>query len=389
LPVAPPEPILVAAVSARMLAELATNAGHRVVAADRFGDLDLRRTCPTVVAAEGGLEALARAARGVEAPSVVYGAGFENHPRLVGRLAEGRVLLGNPPETLARVRDPAALGAALRGAGHPFPRTFAAAEAAGRAERARRWLRKPLRGGAGRGVRDWRGGRLAGDVVLQERVDGLACSAAAVGDGRGAALLGVSEQLIGVRAFGARGYRWCGNVVPPRLDDGERAALGAQARDVCACLAEAFGLRGLFGVDLVWDGARAWTVEVNPRPCGSLETIEAAYGTSVFAAHLDGCAGRLPASVPSGRGGRGGRGPSPAAGKAILYATHDVVAGDTSAWPRAVRDVPHPGERIARTQPVCTLTAVAPTPEVAYARLEEDAARMRAELRRPGVAAHA
>jgi uncharacterized protein len=369
----------VAAVSARMLAELATSAGHRVVAADRFGDLDLRRTCPTVVA-QGGLEALVDAARGVEAGSVVYGAGFENHPRLVGRLAEGRVLLGNPAETLARVRDPAALGAALRGAGHPFPRTFPGAEAAERAERSRRWLRKPLRGGAGRGVREWRGGRLTGDVVVQERVDGVACSAAAVGDGRGAALLGVSEQLIGVRAFGARGYRWCGNVVPPRLPAGERAALGEQARDVCACLAEAFGLRGLFGVDLVWDGARAWAVEVNPRPCGSLETIEAAHGTSVFAAHLEGCAGRLPASVgPAVR----------AAGKAILYATHDVVTGDTRTWPRAVRDVPHPGERIARTQPVCTLTAVAPTPEGAFARLEADAARMRAELRRPEVAAHA
>jgi hypothetical protein len=382
LPVPPPEPILVAAVSARMLAELATAAGHRVVAADRFGDLDLRRTCPTVAAADGGLAALVDAARGLDAPSVVYGAGFENHPRLVGRLAEGRLLLGNPPETLARIRDPAALGRALRGAGHLFPRTFPAAEAAERAERSRRWLRKPLRGGAGRGVREWRGGRLGGDVVVQERVGGLACSAAAVGDGRGAALLGVSEQLIGVRAFGARGYRWCGNVVPPRLDAGERAALRAQARDVCACLAEAFGLRGLFGVDLVWDGARAWTVEVNPRPCGSLEAIEAAHGVSVFAAHLDGCAGRLPDGVPAHPAAR-------AAGKAILYATHDVVTGDTRAWPRAVRDVPHPGERIARTQPICTLTAVAPTPHGAVARLDADAARMRAELRRPDVAAHA
>jgi predicted ATP-grasp superfamily ATP-dependent carboligase len=366
-----------------MLAELATAAGHRVVAADRFGDLDLRRTCPVVVPASGGLAALVDAARGLDARSVVYGAGFENHPRLVGRLAEGRVLLGNPPETLAGVRDPAALGACVRAAGLPFPRTYAAAEAAERADRSRRWLRKPLRGGAGRGVREWRGGRLAGDVVVQERVPGVACSASAAGDGRGGSvLLGVSEQLVGVRAFGARGYRWCGNVVPPRLAAGERAALGAQARAVCACVAEAFGLRGLFGVDLVWDGARAWAIEVNPRPCGSLEAIEAAHGMSVFGAHLDGCAGRLPEGVPTHPAVR-------AAGKAILYAARDVVTGDTRAWPRAVRDVPHPGERIARTNPVCTLTAVAATPGQAVARLARDAARMRAELRRPEVLAHA
>ena len=50
--------------------------------------------------------------------------------------------------------------------------------------------------------------------------------------------------------------------------------------------ATAFALRGLFGVDFVWDGERAWTIEVNPRPTASLEAIEAAYGIGVFGAHL-------------------------------------------------------------------------------------------------------
>ena len=195
--------------------------------------------------------------------------------------------------------------------------TFGAADAPRRADRSRRWLRKPVRGGGGRGVREWRGGALDGDVVVQERISGLACSAAAVADGRSAVVLGVSEQLIGHRGLGGRGYAWCGNLVPPRLEAPQRRALAVAARAICAHLARAFSLRGLFGVDLVWDGERAWVVEVNPRPTGSLESVEAAHEVGVFAAHLDGCAGRLPPVAPA-------EAPRRAAGKAILFAGRDV-----------------------------------------------------------------
>jgi len=37
----PTDPILVIAFSARMLADLAMRAGHRVIAVDHFGDLDV------------------------------------------------------------------------------------------------------------------------------------------------------------------------------------------------------------------------------------------------------------------------------------------------------------------------------------------------------------
>src|SRR5262249_40612043 len=149
----------------------------------------------------GGMAALVEAADAIAAPSVVYGAGLENQPALVARLAAGRRLLGCAPEVLERVRDPAVLGSSLRAAGLADAARFSAAAGPRRADRSRRWLRKPLRGGGGRGVREWRGGALAGDVVVQERVAGLPCSAAAVADGRSAVVLGVSEQLVGARAF--------------------------------------------------------------------------------------------------------------------------------------------------------------------------------------------
>jgi predicted ATP-grasp superfamily ATP-dependent carboligase len=373
------EPILVVAVSARMLAELAVEAGHDVVALDRFGDLDLQRLCPSVsvlrdLGGRGGMAALVDAAEDISAPSVMYGAGLENHPALVARLAAGRRLLGCPPETLERVRDPAVLGASLHAAGLAYPRTFGAADAPRRAERSRRWLRKPVRGGGGRGVREWRGGALGAHVVVQERISGLACSAAAVADGRSAVVLGVCEQLVGRRGLGASGYAWCGNLVPPRLGAAQRRDLEVAARTICAHLALAFGLRGLFGVDLVWDGERAWVVEVNPRPTASLECLEAAHGARVFAAHLEGSAGRLPAIAP-------GRAPLRAAGKAILFAARDVRVRDTRGWPaRGIRDVPHPGDRIAAHRPICTLVSIQESPDAVLADLETRAASLRAEL---------
>jgi len=230
-----------------------------------------------------------------------------------------------------------------------------------------------LRGGGGTRVRAWRGGALPAGTVAQQRVDGLACSAAAVGDGADAVVLGLTEQLVGRRSFGVRGYRWCGNVVPPRLPADERAGLLRQAQAICSCLAGAFGLRGLFGVDFVWDGERAWTLEVNPRPTASLEAIEAAYGVDVFAAHLRGCAGELP-RIDARRSG--------AAGKAVLFAAEDLVIGDSLRWmERGVRDIPHPGERIAAGRPICTIVATAATPRDALASLEEASARLRTELR--------
>jgi predicted ATP-grasp superfamily ATP-dependent carboligase len=376
------EPILLVAVSARMLAELAVRSGHEVVAFDRFGDLDLRALCPAR-GVPGPMAEIVEAAAGAEAPSVICGAGLENRPDLVERLAKGRELLGCPPSVLARVRDPAVLGASLRAAGFHHPRTYtppihdpgssagspgsgggghnprSSAGPFGSGQEGR-WLRKPVRGGGGRGIREWGGEELPDGVMLQERIDGVPCSVAAAGDGRAAVVLGVTEQLIGRASLGGRGFAWCGNVTRSPMPDADA---------ICDHLAAEFGLIGLFGVDFVWDGEHAWVVEVNPRPTGSLEL----FGAAAFDAHLEACAGRLPARAAPADG---------AAGKAIVYATHDTDVGDTSEWPaRGIRDVPHPGERIDAGNPICTLLATGPTPEAVLAELDDRAAALRAELR--------
>jgi predicted ATP-grasp superfamily ATP-dependent carboligase len=115
-------------------------------------------------------------------------------------------------------------------------------------------------------------------------------------------------------------------------------------------------------------------VEVNPRPTGSLECVEAAHDVGVFAAHLEACSGDLPPLAAASE-------PRRAAGKAILFATRDVRVGDTHGWPaRGIRDVPHPHERIASGHPICTLVSVQESPDAVFADLEARAAALRGEL---------
>jgi predicted ATP-grasp superfamily ATP-dependent carboligase len=187
--------------------------------------------------------------------------------------------------------------------------------------------------------------------ILQRRIDGLSCSAVAIGDGRHAAVLGVTEQL-----HRSRGFGWMGNVVPPRLPEGELTELHGQLRAVCNEVAARFCVCGAFGVDAVWDGHQAWVLEVNPRPPASLEL----FGPGCFEAHVRGARGLgLPApGVPHAA--------AYARVKLVLFADRDVRAPDPSWWPDGlVHDIPHADETIKRGGPVCTLISTAASvPEI-------------------------
>ena len=166
-----------------------------------------------------------------------------------------------PPQMLRAVRDPrAARRRRCATRASRIRRTFAAAPD----DRSGRWLRKPLRGGGGTRVRAWRGGALPAGAVVQERIDGRPV----LGGG------GRRRRGCG-RARAHRAARRAARVRRPRLPlvrepraaapaRGERAALLEQARAICSCLAAAFALRGLFGVD--FDLGRRARVDARGQP---------------------------------------------------------------------------------------------------------------------------
>jgi predicted ATP-grasp superfamily ATP-dependent carboligase len=420
LPEDPPVRVqaLLAGVAVRPFAQSAVRAGALTLAVDHFGDRDHRSDVIVVsLRRDVGLEeysarTLVQVALRLRALDVAYGADLENHPRLVARLAgiaEGR-LLGNPPLVLRRARNPFAVSAALRDAGLPAPEVRPPDDPPS-GDDGRRWLRKPLRGGGGHGVRPWRPGEPPGEeAYLQERIDGAPAALLFVADGRRARLLAVTSMLVGRPEFGASGHLFCGSLL--RLGpDGRPVAPAAgpsgdvleRARDVVRALVRDLGLRGLNGVDVILRDGRPWPVEVNPRWTSSMELLEIGSPVggrrlprALYALHRSASAGELPPeeALPGGGPAGGDRPVREVRGKALLRARRPGRAPDLtdvegisagSAARRApseapggiaVADVPEPGDRLPPGGPVCTLLASAADAEACLERLDRGAARV-------------
>ena len=120
------------------------------------------------------------------------------------------------------------------------------------------------------------------------------------------------------------------------------------------------------GIDFIARGDVPYAIEVNPRPTASMELVERATGASMWLAHVGGSAGTLPPTAFATTGAS-----VSAHGKAVLYARRDVVLGDTTRWlaDDDVRDIPAPGERMARGSPICTIFASGRTSALCYAAL--------------------
>lgn len=335
------------------MAESAARAGCDVTAIDAFGDLDQHPrvralSMPRDFGVPFSAGAAAEASRTIACDAVAYLSPFENHPAAVAALASGRTLLGNDSSVLTGVRDPRAL--------EPF--------GTGRTDR---WLIKPRASGGGHGIQWWS----PGDAVphgshVQPFIDGVTCSIVFVAADGMAVPFGLTRQLIGDAAFGADGFRYCGSILGGEL-------LDHSAIEVARALTSQFALVGVNCIDFIARDGAAVPIEINPRWSASMELVERAYGLSVFGMHATACATReLPSFNLASAETR------QAFGKAIVFARHDVVCGDTCPWldDPTVRDVPHPGEHIPKGRPVCTVFANGPDDETCYAALVDRARTM-------------
>jgi predicted ATP-grasp superfamily ATP-dependent carboligase len=365
---AEPEHVLLAGVSTRALAQSAARAGYRVSAVDPFGDVDLRAVAQVFSLRPFGADRAARLARSVSAPLVAYTSKLENLAAAVAELARGRRLVGNPPDVLARVRNPLQLARAVAAGGFAGPRTRASAPLDPRP--ADHWLLKSRHSGGGHGTVPWRRGRrVSRGAYLQERISGIPGSIVFVADGRDITPLGLTRQLIGEPAFGARGFRYCGSLLASRTAVlfPREAELRRRAVELARSLTGAFGLRGLNGIDFIASDGVPFPIEVNPRYSASMELVERAGSPSLFQTHVDACDGRLgepPATAPD------------VLGKAIVFARQGVVIGDPAGWNVDLADIPHSGERIAAGRPICTVFARARTAQACRTALAAAADRV-------------
>ena len=153
------------------------------------------------------------------------------------------------------------------------------------------WLVKPLASGGGQRIRVWDGvTTLPRGCYLQEFIDGMSGSIVFVAAGGRAVPLAVSRQLVGEPAFGAEGFKYCGNILTsapadnaPGFSEDETLVEGASA--LAQAVVDEFGLVGVNGIDFIARDGSPRAIEVNPRWCASMELVERAYGVSVFGAH--------------------------------------------------------------------------------------------------------
>ncbi|RZL87451.1 MAG: ATP-grasp domain-containing protein [Variovorax sp.] len=283
--------LAVVSISARMLAEAASDDGFEVVALDLFGDADTRRACsewhgigePASLKIDGArlLSALQALAQRGRVAGWIAGSGFEGRPDLLESGAALLPLIGTQAEAMRRVREPRAFFGFLdaRGIAHPAVRMTAPEDAAG-------WLVKDAHGCGGWHIRRAASSDAVGaHQYFQREASGRPMSATFIANGSDASVLGFNQLI--VRPLAGRPFVFCGSVGPVPLPAGAGARVTATLR----ALVEAFSLRGLGSLDFMLDGDAVDMLEVNPRPPASM----ALYGHGVVAAHVRACVqGELP-----------------------------------------------------------------------------------------------
>lgn len=355
--------LIVIGASARAAAYSVLRIGLEPIACDLFGDRDLREVCRYHPLRHGNYPgSVLDTLRRLPPLPVVTTGGLENSPRLMARIAGRQLLLGNPAPVLELVRDPFLVRQTLRRADLLFPDIRRGRD--GPSDPGG-WLQKPLRGSGGAGIQLAGSNSAARGVYFQKRVHGTPAAALFVAGARHARFLGATRQLVGEGWLHAPPFAYCGSVGPLKLTSGQRLQIEA-AGDA---LANAFDLRGLFGLDLVLEGRegeRVWTIEVNPRYTASVEVLEHATGLRAIERHLQGCeeselvhAAAAPRSGSETGSNRG------VVGKAIVYAPYDMKflpepdgARAPQPWSLpSMADIPATGTMIDRGRPVLTLFA--------------------------------
>ncbi len=376
--------ILIIGISTRGMAASAKAAGYDLATIDYFGDYDQKSWCENLSLKRDlnlpfGPAQLFEASRSLKFEAVAYTSNLENHPEVIKRFEDASAekhsrLLGNSAEVLSRVRHWPTLFSFLQSQGVRVPETLYDGQRPPPNDQ-RRWLRKPIHSGGGHDISYWEKDRPGGAMfILQEHISGISASASFVSNGKECVVLGLTRQIIGQSEFGARGFRYCGNLLPLTV---EQNAVLAQIRDITTRLTREFKLVGVNGLDFVLKDGRVFPTEVNPRYSASMELIERAYGLCIFDLHVRSIQqGALPDFDLAAQSADNGF-----YGRAVLYAEQDGIAPDTRGWPaRDIRDVPFPGEALSTGDPVCTVLASGRTQTECFAGLVAQADAIKGEI---------
>ena len=371
--------VLIVGGSTRAAAWSAIRAGYQPICADLFADLDTRQIAE-IIPVRDYPDSLPDDVSRVPADGWFYTGALENRPDLIERMdfatAPYGPLLGTSASALRKIRDPLWLAETQQMTGWPalaIRPAFEPPPADGT------WMQKPLASAGGRSVSMWDGHcpETVEPRYFQKRCEGQPFSAIFCQTDAGVEFLGLNEPLMDVAQSQApEPFSYCGSVTPWHpIDSVEVAELVRQVKSLAEIFAGEAGLRGMFGIDFIFDGTRPWVIEVNPRYTASVETLELSRGQSLVAASLSDARDVAFQHVNS----RPGPPPSRFVAKQILYARESFTAPDlgifgvvATAWDVPIlADIPVPGTQIQATWPICTVLAEGVTREECFRRLAD------------------
>ncbi len=330
--------MIIAGFSVRSAVESAKRAGiAKLIAVDFFGDWDLRRLASRIELVRSLKELEVKLSFYPE-KKIIYTSVLENHPAILRRL-RGRIL-GNEFSVVEVLRPGRKWWELASRLGISIPRVSITPPSDGR------WLVKPYKSGGGKGISFWEEGMsLKRGYYFQEFIEGDSISFLFVANGREFTTVGITKQLIGLRFFGASGFKWCGNIYPYHVNRIYRNRI----EDWVGRLIENTGFKGAGGVDIVIGEDGPYFIEVNPRYTASMELVEKSTGASIIMAHILACEGELVKLSAK---------PAEYMAKGIIYAERELTGFKSEEmWSRGFRDIPHEDERIPKGRPVCTIFA--------------------------------
>lgn len=290
---------------------------------------------------------------------VMYVGGIENAPEVLTCLSEKHHLIGNPLETVQKIRPVSELKQGLRLARINIPESRTASDPPAADGT---WCLKPVHSAGGFGVVIWDENAqdhptLGREHLFQQFVKGVPYSALFVASGNpgDVRFVGITQQILGDPNCNADAFQWCGNIGPCILDVG----IEHRIRRVGNILKSMFGMKGIFGIDFVLDeSGEPWLIEINPRYPGSTELLEHITGYPLLVDHC--AAFKFDGEL------------APAwnqalevdfVAKAIFYSPRDFEVTSLLANPASpeifptITDIPTIGTKFQAGDPVCSVFA--------------------------------
>lgn len=330
--------LLIIANSARMLVQAAHQEGFIPLVIDRFADSDTRQyakawrqvgslSLPDLTPAVEGFLARYPVTR------LVYGSGFEAFPKSLAYLGKRLALLGNAPDTFAKINHKRDFFQVLDGLSLPYP-----ASAFSEPLQTDGWLCKPLAGQGGVGIKHWQPGSPVIDCYWQRHQPGIPHSVLFLADGQAVKVLGFNRQW--TQAIDDGPFVFSGITNQTSLSPHQQAKLTGWL----AQLVPAFKLRGLNSLDFIQDGDDSWLLEINPRPPASMQL----YTGGLLTGHIAACEGVLPVMGITDTG---------VSAYQIVYATDNMRIPENMAWPEGCLDLPQAGVICRTGEPICSIIA--------------------------------